>query len=275
VTDVAAKLPMRHMIVKSSSRCKIFSSSNLPGFGTVDDRCLGILSFVIFASRDAHARLRKISLQDSLRPQRIMVVRQFTFPVISLLPVFWLSIVPGNIDASAAEPEFKLTKHLIDDTIEEGDGQSLADVNGDDTNNIILLKPDDPTHPWERVTIDDSFPTLHVSSGNLTGQGSENDIVAGASHDSRHSGLFIYYNASENWKRSEVESGGDWWGTYAFGINGNGRVSEFFVGSDPDGVFGLRRRNECKWAQAIVASVTEHLFPRLRRRPMNACEDGM
>ena len=48
---------------------------------------------------------------------------------------------------------------------------------------FIYLQPENPTERWERITVDDSFPTLQVSSGDLTGNGDHRDIVAGASHD--------------------------------------------------------------------------------------------
>ena len=150
----------------------------------------------------------------------------------------------------------------------------------------IYLRPDDPTEPWEKITVDDTYPTLHVSSGDLTGNGDNRDIVAGACHDSDDSGLFIY-DFGNSWNKIVVEQDHNWWGTYAFDINNDGRseiisgertydtiriyaydehsgkyilmvedsflkpddqivfddinengcVTEFFVGSDPDGLF--------------------------------------
>jgi len=150
----------------------------------------------------------------------------------------------------------------------------------------ILLKPIVPTGSWEKLTVDDSYPTLHISSGDLTGNGDDRDIVAGASHDSGDEGLFIY-DFSREWQKTVVEREHNWWGTYAFDvtgdgmaeiisgerttdtlriyaydrgtgqymlraqdhflkpddqilfddINGDGHITEFFVGSDPDGIF--------------------------------------
>jgi len=150
----------------------------------------------------------------------------------------------------------------------------------------ILLKPDNPADSWELVTVDNTYPTLHVSSGDLTGNGDDRDIVAGASHDSGDEGLFIY-DFSREWEKTVVEHEHNWWGTYAFDItgdgraeiisgerstdtiriyaydsdsgeytlraqdhflkpddqilfddiNGDGKIAEFFVGSDPDGIF--------------------------------------
>ncbi len=154
---------------------------------------------------------------------------------------------------------------------------------------FIYLRPENPTERWERITVEDSYPTLQVSSGDLTGNGDDRDIVAGASHDSDDSGLYIY-DASRNWHRTTVEAEYNWWGTYAFDINGDGRaeiisgerthdtiriyawdmssgrftlrasdplrkpddqiifdditgdgqMTEFYVGSDPDGIFWYR-----------------------------------
>ena len=151
---------------------------------------------------------------------------------------------------------------------------------------FIYLRPEDPTQRWERVTVDDTYPPLHVSSGDLTGNGDDRDVVAAASQDSSQSGLFIY-DFSRDWERIRVDGGRRWWGTYAFDITGDGRaeiisgaqwndmiriyawdekeerytrrsstpfrkpddqiifdditgdgrVREFFVGSDPDGLF--------------------------------------
>lgn len=153
----------------------------------------------------------------------------------------------------------------------------------------ILKQPSNPRDKWIKEAVDTSFPVLQVSSGDLTGNGDERDLVAGACHDSEHTGLFIYDHSNE-WQRIEVESRHNWWGTYAFDINrngraeiisgertgntiriyafndelnryelqasdpflkpddqiifedidGNGNKTEFFVGSDPDGVFWYR-----------------------------------
>ena len=88
---------------------------------------------------------------------------------------------------------------------------------------FIYLRPEDPTRPWERRTVDTAFPTLQVASGDLTGNGDHRDIVAGACHDSRHRGLYVY-DARHGYRRTAVEQEHDWWGTYAFDINQNGRA---------------------------------------------------
>lgn len=153
----------------------------------------------------------------------------------------------------------------------------------------IYNSPANPRERWRREVVDDNYPALHVSSGDLTGDGDDRDVVAGASHDSSDRGLFIY-EFQNNWRKTAVEESGSWWGTYAFDINGNGRAEiisgrrqpprliifaydsedggyvrkavdkfrkpddqiifaditgdglkhEFFVGSDPDGLFWLR-----------------------------------
>jgi hypothetical protein len=151
---------------------------------------------------------------------------------------------------------------------------------------FIYLRPDDPTQPWEKIIVDNDYPVLQISSGDLTGNGDNRDIAAGASHDSDDSGLFIY-DFENDWNKNVVEENHNWWGTYVFDINQNGQaeiiagertndtiriyafdkeegrytlrvsdpfikpddqiifddisedgnVTEFFTGSDPDGVF--------------------------------------
>ena len=88
---------------------------------------------------------------------------------------------------------------------------------------FVYLRPKDPRSPWEKITVDDSFPTLQVSSGDLTGNGDDRDIVAGACHDSRHTGLYVY-DHSNDWQKVEVERDHNWWGTYAYDIDGDGRA---------------------------------------------------
>ena len=88
---------------------------------------------------------------------------------------------------------------------------------------FLYLRPEDPTQPWEKITVDDSFPTLQVASGDLTGNGDDRDIVAGACHDSRHTGLYLY-DAGQQWKRVTIDSDHNWWGTYALDIDGDGRA---------------------------------------------------
>ncbi len=97
---------------------------------------------------------------------------------------------------------------------------------------FIYLRPDNPTNTWEKITVDTTFPTLHVSSGDLTGNGDDRDIVAGASHDSDDSGLFIY-DYSDNWNKIVVEHDHNWWGTYAYDINNDGRA-EIITGERTD-----------------------------------------
>ena len=88
---------------------------------------------------------------------------------------------------------------------------------------FIYIQPEDPRQPWQRIGIETSFPTLQVSSGDLTGNGDPRDIVAGASHDSPHSGLYLY-DASNGWARTTIDPGNNWWGTYAYDINRDGRA---------------------------------------------------
>ena len=85
---------------------------------------------------------------------------------------------------------------------------------------FIYTQPSDPTEEWNRMIVDDDFPVLQVASGNFTGSG-EKDLVAGACHDSADSGLYIY-EYDNQWNRIEVESGHDWWGTYAYDIDNDG-----------------------------------------------------
>jgi hypothetical protein len=88
---------------------------------------------------------------------------------------------------------------------------------------FLYLRPEDPTRPWQKITVDDTFPTLQVASGDLTGNGDDRDVVAGACHDSQHTGLFIY-EFHNGWNRIEVERDHNWWGTYAYDINQDGRA---------------------------------------------------
>jgi hypothetical protein len=88
---------------------------------------------------------------------------------------------------------------------------------------FLYLRPEDPTRPWQKITVDDTFPTLQVASGDLTGNGDDRDIVAGACHDSQHTGLYLY-EFHNGWNRIEVESDHNWWGTYAYDINQDGRA---------------------------------------------------
>ncbi len=165
-------------------------------------------------------------------------------------------------------------------------GRNPGSVNG---GIYILKQTGNPRDIWIMEAVDTSFPVLQVSSGDLTGNGDERDLVAGACHDSEHTGLYIF-DYSNKWQRAEVEIRHNWWGTYAFDINkngraeiisgessgntlriyaycdkqtryvlqisdpflkpddqiifedidGNGHKTEFFVGSDPDGVFWYR-----------------------------------
>ncbi len=171
-------------------------------------------------------------------------------------------------------------------SVREIRGRNPGSVNG---GIYILKQPANPRDKWIKEAVDTSFPVLQVSSGDLTGNGDERDLVAGACHDSEHTGLYIY-DHSNKWQRTVIENRHNWWGTYAFDINkngraeiisgersgntiriyayddnlsryalkvsdpflkpddqiifddidGNGNKTEFFVGSDPDGVFWYR-----------------------------------
>ncbi len=171
-------------------------------------------------------------------------------------------------------------------SVREIRGRNPGAVNG---GIYILKQPANPRDNWIKEAVDKSFPVLQVSSGDLTGNGDERDLVAGACHDSEHTGLYIYDHSNE-WQRTVIENQHNWWGTYAFDINkngrseivsgersgntiriyayneslkryvlkasdpflkpddqiifddidGNGNKTEFFVGSDPDGIFWYR-----------------------------------
>ncbi|MEX1121033.1 MAG: VCBS repeat-containing protein [Balneolales bacterium] len=121
---------------------------------------------------------------------------------------------------------------------------------------FIFFRPQNPTDLWEKMAIDTSFTTLHVSSGNLTKNGDDRDIVAGASHDSDDFGLYIY-DFSNGWKKIELESDHNWWGTYAFDINKNGNA-EIISGERTDNTIRIYAYNETQ--KKYILQVSDSLL---------------
>lgn len=101
---------------------------------------------------------------------------------------------------------------------------------------VIYERPEDPRDgEWTKHTIEDGYVPLHVTSGDLSGNGDDRDIVSAGSHDG---GEGLYWYEFGEWRRHVIEEDGDWWGTYAFDINNSGRA-EIITGKRYDDVLRI------------------------------------
>ncbi len=114
----------------------------------------------------------------------------------------------------------------------------------------IYERPEDPrSGEWRKHTIEDGYVPLHVSSGDLSGNGDGRDIVSAGSHDG---GEGLYWYEFGEWRRHVIEVEGDWWGTYAFDINNSGRA-EIITGKRYDDVLRIYAYDTASEQYNVVA----------------------
>ncbi len=99
------------------------------------------------------------------------------------------------------------------------EGRNRAYSNGEIS---IYIRPDDPVNDsWEKIQVEsgDDYCPLHVTSGDLTGNGDDRDVASGA-YD-RGGGLYVY--DYDTWERTVIKESETWFNVHAEDINGDGR----------------------------------------------------